>query len=710
MTSVSAATSCTRSSRTTARPRDLRDGAVRSTLGPALSVVYLLATWGGPHRPVMLATAVGMLAAAGLTWAAAAPIVRSRARVAVENAVCVVTIAGLTVLSLLDGGIASPLGPLVPFALIFFAIAVPRRVFPAVCVLSAAAYWTVALVGAPARPGYAFVYTFTAGGIAYVCMRHAAALRRLRRHLAEVSRVDALTGCLNRRGFDEQLAAELAEAARTGESLTLILIDLDRFKEVNDTYGHQAGDDLLARVGRTLTEQSRGHDAVGRVGGDEFAMVLADTGPDGARVVEERLRATLGTVAPASLGHACYPVDGTTADELKRLADQRAYQDKLGRDRTAPTRRTVAEATAQAGHRKPVEGPALARRRRSITDLGWASAWSGAVGIAYAAMFAGDASNRTWIGALCALGLVDGLLVVAAAAWLSRCAAVWLLMLANALFLFFLTTTAAVLDGGVGSAAGIVMLGPMALIALGTPARVALPVMAAASALYLGVGLVVGAPGGWYIVVHLAGIIGVSAACARLGRAAARQRSLLTRLSRVDVLTDSLNRRGFEERCAAELAHARRSHRATALLTFDLDGFKQLNDTKGHAAGDDLLRWVATALRQHVHPHDVVGRLGGDEFVVLLTSGSATAVAATAERLRAVLAERTPASVGCAVLDEHGGDFAALYAHADAALYADKAPRRRAAGPSRTRAEPANRPAVTHPGPRPVGLDVRPGQ
>jgi diguanylate cyclase (GGDEF)-like protein len=150
------------------------------------------------------------------------------------------------------------------------------------------------------------------------------------------------------------------------------------------------------------------------------------------------------------------------------------------------------------------------------------------------------------------------------------------------------------------------------------------------------------------------------------------------------VLTDALNRRGFEERFAAELEHTHRIGHSVALLTFDLDGFKQVNDLQGHAAGDDLLRWVSATLRTNLDPHDAVGRFGGDEFAVLLTSQPVADAPAVAARLRAVLAARTAVSVGVAMLPEHGTDFDSLYTHADADLYSRK-PRRAAARAQQSR-------------------------
>ncbi|MGC9669480.1 diguanylate cyclase [Planosporangium sp. 12N6] len=658
------------------RVRAIRTGGLRGALGPGIAALYVLATWNGPHRPVMLAIAATMLAAALLARWQAPAIARSRARLPVQLAGIMVNILGSTALSLLDGGVTSPLGPMVPFSLIFFAVMVPPRVYGLVFVASTAAYWVVALLGDPAPAGYPWVYTLAFAGVGYLCVRHAGTLASLRRRLTEAARLDPLTGCLNRRGFDQRLGSALADAARTGAPVTLVLADLDRFKEVNDTYGHRAGDDVLAWTGQTMRRHLREHDAVGRLGGDEFAAVLDGTDATDAEVLVARLRAALDPVAPASIGYVSYPAEAATAHDLLRLADARLYRDKSGRAAPAPVPDAVATARLVVDRRAAAAVSQRERRRRSIADMGWVAVSDFAIGLLYAAFFAVQAPHRMAMAALSACGCAAGLLVVAAAGRLSRSAAARWFMVAFAVASFPVGIAVAVLDGGAGSATALGILVPMPLIALGTPPRVAVPILVGLSACYLTLAALVGAPSGWYVTTHLAGIVAVSVICAVQGTSAARQRRLLTRLSRVDPLTDCLNRRGFAERFTGELASARRTGRVMSLLILDLDGFKKLNDACGHAAGDDLLRWVARTLRRHLHPADVVARLGGDEFVVLLAGATAPAARTAADRLRTVLAERTPVSVGTATLGAHGHDFDALYAHADGELYTRKPDRR----------------------------------
>ncbi|GAB1642118.1 diguanylate cyclase [Krasilnikovia sp. MM14-A1259] len=641
-------------------------------LTPAAAMIYALGTPNGPHRQPMMAVAVGMAALGLLGWATAPLVARSRLRVPIQLASAIVTLAGTSGLALLDGGVTSPLGALELYSLVFFAVVLPQRLFAPMAVLCVAAYATVAMAGGAAPPGFAWVFTFTYGGVAYLAMRHTSALASLRRRLAEVTRSDALTGCLNRRGFDERLNAEFAAAARRGEPVSLLLADLDRFKEVNDRYGHRAGDELLAWTGRTLASGVRVRDAVGRVGGDEFAAVLVGAESDDARAVMDRLRAELDPVSPTSLGYASYPADADTLAGLRQLADERVYADKIARQPESSSRDTTPRARVTVEQRTTLAVTGRERRRRSVADGGWLGVSVCAVGLGYVVLFAGGHPHRVGMGVLLAVGWLLGAAVLAGAERLSRSSALRLWMACYGLVEFVLSTGIVALDGGATSTLAVGLLAPMPLIALSTPPRVGVPLLGLISGCYLAVATFVGAADPWHVAVHLGGTIALTFACGSQGAEAGRQRRRLTELSRLDALTGILNRRGFEQRFAAEMAHS-----GVSLLLLDLDRFKEVNDRQGHAAGDALLRWVAITLRGNVRPTDVVGRLGGDEFVVLLTSAGEAGAAEAADRLRSALGERTAACIGTATLGAHGADFDALYAHADAELYAHK--RRRAA-------------------------------
>lgn len=158
------------------------------------------------------------------------------------------------------------------------------------------------------------------------------------------------------------------------------------------------------------------------------------------------------------------------------------------------------------------------------------------------------------------------------------------------------------------------------------------------------------------------------------------ERDLAARkLATQDDLTGLANRRGFLAAAGDALAICARQGQPVTLLYFDLDGFKAINDTRGHAAGDAALRGFASWLRATFRASDVLGRLGGDEFVVLATSTRADAIAGALARLRKGLAaspEPVDFSVGVAEADDSSASVEGLMAVADANMFVDKATRR----------------------------------
>lgn len=165
---------------------------------------------------------------------------------------------------------------------------------------------------------------------------HSAALHAEVQRLAET---DPLTGLVNRRILDEALAREVARSHRTGASLGVVLIDIDHFKAVNDSHGHQAGDDVLRRVGAAVRSVARATDIAARFGGEEFAVLLPECTIEEAVEVAERLRRavalpTTGVAVTASAGVTV--LSGADADphRLVALADEALYRAKRGgRDR-----------------------------------------------------------------------------------------------------------------------------------------------------------------------------------------------------------------------------------------------------------------------------------------------------------------------------------------------------------------------------------------
>lgn len=152
---------------------------------------------------------------------------------------------------------------------------------------------------------------------------------------------DPLTGCYNRRSFEMQLDRELQVARRQHQPLSLMMLDLDRFKQLNDSAGHDAGDAALQKLAECFRLELRGVDSAARFGGDEFALILPQAYSEGAQIVAERLRARIeairipgfGTLS-ASIGIATFPSHGSSRSELVIAADAALYSAKrAGRNR-----------------------------------------------------------------------------------------------------------------------------------------------------------------------------------------------------------------------------------------------------------------------------------------------------------------------------------------------------------------------------------------
>ena len=155
--------------------------------------------------------------------------------------------------------------------------------------------------------------------------------------LADQARRDPLTGLLNHAAFGRAVDDELFRARRYERGLTLVYLDVDSFKRINDTLGHPEGDRVLRRVAAVLTESLRHSDVAGRMGGDEFAVCLIESDLEtGGRflarfhdlVDEEAASGRLPEGFAVSAGLASYPADAVSADALFRLADERLYEAK----------------------------------------------------------------------------------------------------------------------------------------------------------------------------------------------------------------------------------------------------------------------------------------------------------------------------------------------------------------------------------------------
>jgi len=227
-------------------------------------------------------------------------------------------------------------------------------------------------------------------------------------------------------------------------------------------------------------------------------------------------------------------------------------------------------------------------------------------------------------------------------------------------------------DHGARSPLTFVFFLPMVHAAVFYPLRLFVPVGAVDMLAFVLAANLYGDPEPTYVAFIAACLAFSAVLCAWQSQNHDRHRERLEHISRTDPLTGCLNRRGFEERVTAELDAASRSGRPLALVLFDLDNFKAVNDMNGHAAGDELLRWVVSGLGRAVRPMDSVGRLGGDEFAILAPGAGESGAHRIATRARKLLSERVAVSTGAASFPAHGADHEQLQRHADRELYASK--------------------------------------
>ena len=181
--------------------------------------------------------------------------------------------------------------------------------------------------------------------------------------LQQQSITDGLTGIKTRRFFWEALTGEWRRASRSGRPFSVVMIDLDKFKEVNDSMGHLEGDLVLARVGRLLEQKCRQSNVVARYGGDEFVILMPETGVEQAQILSERLRLWIATDPmlserhiTGSFGVASFPLHGSTAEDCLRVADAGMYVSKHAGGNRVSTAEEYAEGETLAVQRQLIAG------------------------------------------------------------------------------------------------------------------------------------------------------------------------------------------------------------------------------------------------------------------------------------------------------------------------------------------------------------------
>jgi diguanylate cyclase (GGDEF)-like protein len=356
------------------------------------SSVYLACTWQQPNRTaIFIAFGGGALGGAIVGLLPRERIVRSRWREAFFLSWSMLDLALIVFGTIDDGGTHSPLALIFFLPVVFAAMSYPTASVMTVGGVSVAAYLTLAVLVGGAGWGYQALFAVMLACAGVLSAWQARSHDQQRRVLIEVSRADPLTGCLNRRGFEERAVAEIGAAARCAGQGAVLLLDVDRLKLVNDIQGHEAGDDLLRWVVGTLQATVRPIDAIGRLGGDEFAVLFADTESADAVEIVSRVTAALSERAPCSIGLATFPLDGESLDELLRHADRRLYTSRYGRPehpRTSTDERlswaaTLAHAVDMRMNAEHEHSRSVADRAVSIAEaLGWEQEMLGLLRIA----------------------------------------------------------------------------------------------------------------------------------------------------------------------------------------------------------------------------------------------------------------------------------------------------------------------------------------
>jgi diguanylate cyclase (GGDEF)-like protein len=220
---------------------------------------------------------------------------------------------------------------MVPIAAIAW-YAGPRRALVCTFWAAAAHGWATFTATTASSSGYApFLNSALSALFYFAVMLVASAMRATLQFERELARTDALTGLGNRRFFADVATTEIHRTRRYSRSVTLAYVDIDFFKQVNDQYGHAAGDALLLKVAEVLKENLRNSDVMARIGGDEFAIILPETGLAGAKVAMEKCVMSLNTAMKESNWPVSFSIGVVTSDsptsleQMLELADQAMY-------------------------------------------------------------------------------------------------------------------------------------------------------------------------------------------------------------------------------------------------------------------------------------------------------------------------------------------------------------------------------------------------
>ncbi|MEN0013267.1 MAG: diguanylate cyclase [Solirubrobacteraceae bacterium] len=490
--------------------------------------------------------------------------------------------------------------------------------------------------------------------------------------LARIVRRDPLTGIGNRRLLWETFELELPLHRDGDTPLALITMDLNGFKQLNDTLGHDAGDQLLRRVASILEREIDHRGVCVRQGGDEFCVVLPMTTAERAGEIVATLRVALGGASEhgvaisSGFGVATFPEDGDSPDALLAAADRRLTVDKVTpqlltaalRPAPRPTVHPIPRVVEADVARPFPPAPKLPAQHHLTTQFLRISraeiaqhrfVWR-LIGLMIAMYAVVSASIYALADqrSVAALVFTAGLGVVAVISlrsdpppmhsWLNH-VVIAIPYVGSVLCAFALPQFAGGIIGALaftGTLTAVRLVSRVAIVAhyLAATALIGLALAFAHLGLAMDISLVF-----MVLVIFAMGFGDVVYL-----EAAEEQGRELERLVRRDPLTGAGNRRLLGEQLDLEVRRHQGTRKSFTVVALDLNGFKALNDGIGHAAGDELLQAVAEQLRHLARRGDTVVRQGGDEFCVILPDTDAAAALPIMNGIRAAIANLSTAA------------------------------------------------------------------
>ena len=327
--------------------RHLLMGIGSFTLGAVILLGYVLLTPHGPHRGLLAAMDIGgVLCWLGVFLPVGLRVLRTTWRTPFFFIWSVTTLALIAAAAGLDGGAQSPITGMLVLPVLFAALVYPLTNVIALALVADAFYAlmaTSATVVSTSKVTMTGVVLALAGGIAVMAAVNRGTQDRDRQRLTDrlhgLATRDGLTGCLTYQAFQDALEGETSRARRHGRPFSVMMVDLDSFKLINDAHGHDVGDATLRGVVHALLAAARSTDVVGRLGGDELAVLLPETDLVQAPVVAARFQsharvAETPVQVTVSFGTSTWSGQFDSPAEVIRRADQALYSAKhAGRDR-----------------------------------------------------------------------------------------------------------------------------------------------------------------------------------------------------------------------------------------------------------------------------------------------------------------------------------------------------------------------------------------